>query len=132
MPTAPAVPGPASGVPVPIPVTDADRLDVYRLAVAAQARVAALLPCCTPVLRDQLERASVSVVLNIAEGAGRYSRGEKRRHYSSAHGSAVESAAVLDLMVARGLATTDECQPVRALLVRVIQMLVKLQQRMTR
>jgi len=58
--------------------------------------------------------------------------GEKRRHYSSAHGSAVESAAVLDLLIARGLAAANECQPVRALLVRVIQMLVKLEQRMAR
>lgn len=114
-----SVPGPAAlpvPVPVPVPVTDADRLDVYRLAVAAQAQIALLLPRCTPVLRDQLERASVSVVLNIAEGSGRFSRGEKRRHYSSAHGSAVESAAVLDLLIARGLAAANECQPVRALL----------------
>ena len=130
-----SVPGPAaSAVPVPVPVgaTDADRLDVYRLAIAAQAQISALLPRCAPVLRDQLERASVSVVLNIAEGSGRYSRGEKRRHYSSAHGSAVESAAVLDLLVARDLTTAEECQPVRALLVRVVQMLVKLEQRMAR
>jgi four helix bundle protein len=119
-----------SSAPVPVPVPDAARLDVYRLAVAAQALVATLLPRCTPVLRDQLERASVSVVLNIAEGAGRFSRGERRRHYSSAHGSAVESAAVLDLLVARGLATAEDCQAVRVLLARVVQMLVKLELRM--
>ena len=131
--TSTPVHGPAAlPVPVPVPVTDADRLDVYLLAVAAQAQLTFFLPRCTPVLRDQLERASVSFTLNIAEGAGRYSRGEKRRHYSSAHGSAVESAAVLDLLVARGLVKADECQPVRALLVRVIQMLVKLEQRMGR
>ena len=133
--TSTPVPGPAAlpvPTPVPVPVTDADRLDVYRLAVTAQAQLALFLPRCTPVLRDQLERASVSFALNIAEGAGRYSRGEKRRHYSSAHGSAVESAAVLDLLVARGLVRADECQPVRALLVRVIQMLVRLEQRMAR
>jgi four helix bundle protein len=129
--TSTPVPGPAA-LPVPVPVTDADRLDVYRLAVTAQALLAGLLPRCTPVLRDQLERASVSFALNIAEGAGRYSRGEKRRHYSSAHGSAVESAAVLDLLVALGLVRTDECLPVRALLVRVIQMIVRLEQRMAR
>ena len=128
-----SAPGPAAlPVPVPVPATDADRLDVYRLAVNAQVQIALILPRCTPVLRDQLERASVSFVLNIAEGAGRYSRGEKRRHYSSAHGSAVESAAVLDLLVARGLASADECQPIRALLVRVIQMIVRLEQRMAR
>jgi len=68
----------------------------------------------------------------MAEGAGRFLRGEKRRHYSSAHGSAVESAAVLDLLVARGLVTADECQPVRGMLGRFVQMLVKLERRMAR
>ena len=121
-----------TSTPVPVPVTDANRLDVYRLAVTAQAQLALYLPRCTPVLRDQLERASVSFVLNIAEGAGRFSRGEKRRHYNSAHGSAVESAAVLDLLVARGLVTADECQPVRGMLGRIVQMLAKLERRMAR
>ena len=84
------------------------------------------------MLRDQLERASVSFVLNIAEGAGRFSRGEKRRHYSSAHGSAVESAAILDLLVVRGLVAADECQLVRGMLGRIVQMLVKLERWMGR
>ena len=70
--------------------------------------------------------------MNIAEGAGRFSRGEKRRHYSSAHGSAVESAAILDLLVARGFVTAEECHPVRGVLGRVVQMLVKLERRMRR
>ena len=34
---------------------------------------------------------SLSIVLNIAEGAGKYSPGDKRRYYLSASGSATEA-----------------------------------------
>src|SRR5438093_867179 len=45
----------------------------------------------------QLERAMVSVVLNIAEGAGRWSAADQRRHYQIACGSATEAGACLDV-----------------------------------
>lgn len=41
---------------------DAEKLDVYRVAVQAQVTVAQLIPAEHRVLRDQVERASVSVV----------------------------------------------------------------------
>ena len=47
---------------------DAEKLDCYRLAVDFQALAARLLPKRGQSnLRDQLDRASVSIVLNIAE-----------------------------------------------------------------
>ena len=55
-------------------------------------------------LRDQLHRAVVSVVLNIAEGGGQTSRGAKTRHYQIAWASLYEVSAVLDLMAA-GIST---------------------------
>lgn len=39
----------------------------------------------------------MSVVLNIAEGAGKTSKPDKRRYYLTARGSATESAALLDV-----------------------------------
>lgn len=62
---------------------DAERLDVYKLALDFQ-----LLASSPPLrrqgaLRNQLERASISIVLNIAEGAGRRSPQGKCRFYSS-------------------------------------------------
>jgi len=122
---------PAS-VPVPVPVLDSERLDCYRVALEFQVLVSGLLPKGQATLRDQLERASVSVVLNTAEGAGRRSRRDKRRFYSMARGSAMECAAVLDLLAARQLAAADQCQHGRALLVRIVQMLTRLEQRMSR
>ncbi|HET7322453.1 MAG TPA: four helix bundle protein, partial [Longimicrobiaceae bacterium] len=44
-------------------------------------------------LTDQLQRASTSIPLNIAEGAGEFSRADKARFYRIARRSATECAA---------------------------------------
>jgi len=108
-------------------VLDAERLDCYRLAVEFQALAARLLPkrgC--PGLRDQLDRASVSIVLNIAEGAGRFSPPDKARFYGIARGSATECAAIVDVVLSRGLGSSLACRQARSLLVRIVQMLTRL------
>jgi four helix bundle protein len=115
-----AAPGPNT------PTLDAERLDVYRVALQAQTRAVALVPEDRRVLRDQLERASLSVVLNIAEGAGRRSRKDKARHYAIARGSAMESAAIVDVIARRNLAEATACTSTRAPYVRVVPMLTKL------
>jgi hypothetical protein len=77
-------------------VTDADRLDVYRVAREFDSFAARALPLRgSKVLGDQLERASSSIVLNIAEGAGRFARAEKAQFYRVARGSAMECMARL-------------------------------------
>ena len=53
--------------------------------------------------RDQLDRASTSVPLNIAEGNAKFSHADRARFLQIAHGSAVECAACLDVLVARKL-----------------------------
>lgn len=77
---------------------DAEKLDAYRVAHEFQAMAGQLVPKrgCSE-LRDQLERASISIVLNTAEGCGRVSPADKARFYGMARGSATESAAVLDV-----------------------------------
>ena len=69
----------------------------YRLALDFRREVLTLLPMKRVELSDQLDRASISVALNIAEGAGRATPREQARHYTIARGSAVESLACLDL-----------------------------------
>jgi four helix bundle protein len=80
-------------------------------------------------LRDQLDRASVSIVLNVAEGAGRRTLADKARFFTIARGSATECAAILDLLLARGLVAPADHRHGRALLIRVIQMLTRLIER---
>ncbi|MBT3982143.1 MAG: four helix bundle protein [Bacteriovoracaceae bacterium] len=45
--------------------------------------------------KDQLHRAAVSVSLNLSEGAGRFTRKEKRRFYRIAYGSIRECRTLL-------------------------------------
>ena len=69
---------------------DCERLDVYRVAVEFQqdaARIGSNRRIGANQ-RDQLGRASVSIVLCIAEGAGRRSIRDKARFYNMACGSA--------------------------------------------
>ena len=49
-------------------------------------------------LKDQLQRATSSVVLNLAEGSARKSAKERSHFYRIALGSLRESAAVLDII----------------------------------
>jgi four helix bundle protein len=57
-------------------------------------------------LRDQIRRAAVSVMSNIAEGFGRYSRNELRQFLSIARGSITEVRS--QLYLARELEYVDE------------------------
>src|SRR3954470_8118817 len=49
-------------------------------------------------LRDQLHRASLSVVLNLAEGSGKLSVADRRRFFSMAFGSLREVQACLEIV----------------------------------
>lgn len=110
---------------------DHERLDVYDLAleflVLANGIVEGL-PRGRSHLADQFTRASLSIVLNLAEGAGKHSKLDKRRYYVTARGSATESAALLD--VCQRLKLLDEAghRAAKGMLVRIVSMLIKLAQ----
>ena len=77
-------------------------------------------------LADQLKRASTSIALNIAEGAGEYSRADKARFYRMAKRSATECAAILDVARKIELVSCERLDAGRALLLRVVSMLIKM------
>ena len=118
----------ATGAPAPsaAPLLDAERLTVYHVALEFHQQASILAGRCDAVMRDQLRRASLSVVLNISEGAGQRSRAQKRRFYGIARGSATESAAIVDVLRVSQVATPDESREARVLLVRIVQMLTRL------
>lgn len=108
---------------------DHEGLDVYQLAmdflVVANGIIEGL-PRGRSHLADQFTRASLSIVLNIAEGAGKLSRLDKRRYYMTARGSATESAALLDVCSRLSLVDENELSAGKDLVVRIVSMLVKL------
>jgi four helix bundle protein len=61
-----------------------ERLDVYRIAieyVVIADQIASGLPKGRAYLAEQLRRASLSIPLDIAEGAGEFARADKARFY---------------------------------------------------
>lgn len=108
------------------------KLDVYHRALDLLDRVDQIHEAMPPGrahLKDQLDRAATSVVLNIAEGAGEFSKDEKQRFYRIARRSATETAAILDILDIldrRNAVATAMIEPARELLVRVVSMLARL------
>jgi four helix bundle protein len=107
--------------------TSLETFDVYCVSLDACRSCAPIAASLDANLRDQLRRASSSVVLNAAEGFGSRSRGVKRRHYEIARGSAMECVAILDLAVALGHEGVPAAA--RALFTRAAMMLSKLEVR---
>ncbi len=76
--------------------------------------------------RDQLDRASTSIALNTAEGNARFSKKDRARFFQFAHGSTVECAACLDVLVARQVIRLEEVAEPKSLLVEISKILLKL------
>lgn len=77
-------------------------------------------------VRKQLDRASTSIPLNIAEGNGKFSPRDRARYWQTAHGSALECAACLDVAVAKGRLTKAGIPEGKSLLLEIVRMLLKL------
>ncbi|MGE0454266.1 MAG: four helix bundle protein [Vicinamibacteria bacterium] len=113
------------------PQLDANRLHVYNVALELHVQCSGLVATLNRILKDQLERASLSVVLNLAEAGGRRSRRDKQRFYAYARGSATEVAALLDVLERRRLASPASVRSGRRLAIRVVQMTTRIQQRLS-
>ena len=113
--------------PISQPYFQCERLDVYRIAVKFHRSLVPLRQVRGAAdLRDQLLRACESIVLNIAEGAGRFGSDDKRRFYRIANGSAMECAGALELLHSRNILSDMGYKARRDLLIRIVQMLSRL------
>ncbi len=79
--------------------------------------------------KDQLLRASQAIPLNIAEGNGKATGGDRRRYFEIARGSALECGAVQDVLQVCGAMSAEENVKTKILLDRIVAMLTKLGQR---
>ncbi len=113
---------------------DHEKLEVYQLELAFVSWVAPLLARVkqagatvrTAEVIDQLDRASLSTLLNTAEGNGRRQAQMRARFFEDARGSATECAACLDARVAKTLCSIEQVNQGKEMLLRIVSMLKKL------
>ena len=108
---------------------DFERLDVYQRAlefVALAYQIIDNLPVGSGSVVDQLKRAAMSIPLNIAEASGRVHSADRVRFHSIARGSAMECAAILDVI--KVIDRVDEQKHCRGkqIISRIVAMLSKM------
>src|ERR1043166_7990149 len=118
------------------PLFDHERLEVYKVELefikwvtplieeAAKSATGRPREVC-----DQLDRASISAVLNTAEGNGKRQRQVRAKFFDDARGSATECAACLDALVAKAVVAANWVLEGNALLLRIVSILCKLIER---
>jgi four helix bundle protein len=77
-------------------------------------------------LIEQLDRASLSMLLNTAEGNSKRHGRNRAKFFDDARGSAFECAACLDASVAKRFVLADRIRPGKEMLARVVAMLTRL------
>ena len=107
---------------------DHEKLQVYQKAIAFVGFTEELLDTLPKSLaiHGQLDRASTSIPLNIAEGNGKYTPADRCRFFDIARGSALESAACLDVLVSRKRIDESVAHEGKELLISIVSMLVGL------
>ena len=113
-------------------IFDHEKLDVYNVAlefVAWSFEMSRALAGPHRHAREQLLRSSQSVPENIAEGNGKRSLADRRRFFEIARGSALESAASLDVLVACGALSSEDADRGKLILRRVVAMLTRMTER---
>ena len=108
------------------PLLDHEHLDAFQVALEFAAMVPALTQTARPALRDQLERASSSIALTLAEGNARRTRRDRLHFLSMAQGSAMECAAAIDVLRVTGCLSLADATHAKHKLTRIVQMLVGL------
>ena len=109
------------------PLFDHEKLEVYQEILVFIAWLEPLLQKLpkSATTRDQLERASNSMALNLAEGNGKFTGPDRCRFFDISRGSALECAAALDVVVAQGRFAVEVAQG-KERLRKIVSMLVGL------
>ena len=82
---------------------DFEKLDVYQVVKDQNLRVLNFQQKnkdLDPYLMEQWKRASLSILLNLAEGTGHMTDADKKHYLTIARSSVYESVAILDLLKA--------------------------------
>ena len=115
---------------------DHEKLDVYQLELdfvawatdlMVEVKKASIVSVREPC--DHLDRASLSIMFNTAEGNGKRQMRGRAKFFDDARGSATECAACLDALVAKRACSKDRIAEGKGRLVRMVSMLTKLVER---
>ncbi len=108
-------------------------LDIYRVTLKLIALIDPLLTkcSCSTDLRSKLDKSTTSIVLNIAEGNGRFTGADQSKFYETAYKATVLSASLLDLAARTRLDAAASVEECRELLRRVAAMLTALSKAVT-
>jgi len=104
---------------------DHEKLKVYQLSLEFNKyahQICSKLDSRSDI-RNQLDRASSSIVLNIAEGNGKYSKKDKCRYFDISLGSSFECAGCLDILSVRDLISNQEANKGKLVIKEIISML---------
>lgn len=77
-------------------------------------------------IKEQLDRSSISILLNIAEGNGKFSGKDRCRYFDISMGSTLESAACLDILFVKKIITEEERYRGKEILNDIVAMLIGL------
>lgn len=110
------------------PSFDHEKLKVYQSAIGFITWSTDLLVQVAgkAAVKDHIDRASTSVVLNIAEGNGKFAIKDRCRFLDFARGSALECAACLDVLVAKRLIEAERIRSGKEQLLEIVSMLIGL------
>jgi four helix bundle protein len=115
------------------PLFDHEKLDVYCVELQFIAWIADFFHDVSRSsaqhrreLIEQLDRASLSALLNTAEGNGKRHGRQRAKFFDDARGSAIECAACLDASVAKRFVSAERVRPGKEMLARVVAMLTRL------
>ncbi|MEM9859631.1 MAG: four helix bundle protein [Bacteroidota bacterium] len=84
---------------------DFEKLNVYKKAKSFNSEIRTFIKevKLDPTTTDQLRRAAFSIVLNLAEGSGRFSKADRRNFFVIARSSLFECVAILDVLKGESL-----------------------------
>ena len=103
-----------------------EKLDVYQLSVNFAEKVSNLtqsFPKGNYYLSDQINRASISISLNIAEGNGRFHPKERKQFFYISRGSVHECVPLLELIKRKELIGENNFDCLNKELERISKML---------
>ncbi len=108
---------------------DFEKLDVYRKTKELNKEILNFLKINKQIdsyLRDQLRRASISMVINIAEGSGKFSKADKKNFYTIARGSVYECTSLFEIIIEENQINKEKFQDFYQKLETISKMLLGL------